>query len=65
MPVTITIGFHNPNPDTIWNKLAARLGREPTRQEAADDVRHILREASDARMIEQAERGALPWQRKR
>lgn len=45
MPVNVTITVHNPNPNTIWNKLAARLGREPTNQEAADEVRRILREA--------------------
>ncbi|MDA5627797.1 MULTISPECIES: hypothetical protein [Agrobacterium] len=43
MPVTIT--FHNQNPDTIWNRLAARLGREPSTREATDEVRRILREA--------------------
>lgn len=45
----VSITFHNPNPDTIWNKLAAKLGREPTHQEACDEVRRILREASEAR----------------
>ena len=33
----------NNNPDTIWNRLAKRLGREPTNDEAADEVRRILR----------------------
>lgn len=32
----------NPNPNTIWNRLAARLGREPTNAEAAAEVRRIL-----------------------
>lgn len=45
MPVAITVTVQNSNPNTIWNKLAARLGREPTNQEAADEVRRILREA--------------------
>jgi len=49
MAVKVTIEWHNPNPNTIWNKLAAKLGREPTTQEAADEVRRILREASEAR----------------
>lgn len=44
----VSITFHNPNPDTIWNKLAARLGREPTSREAADEVRRILSEAPKA-----------------
>jgi hypothetical protein len=63
--VKVIFSVHNPNPDTIWNKLAARLGREPTRQEAADEVKRILRECSDAAMVEEAARGALPWQRGR
>lgn len=48
MPLKVTIKWHSTNPDTIWNKLAAKLGREPTRQEAADEVRRILREAREA-----------------
>lgn len=44
MACKITIEFYNPNPNTIWNKLAAKLGREPTNQEAAEEVRRILRE---------------------
>lgn len=43
--VRVTITFHNPSPNTIWNRLAARLGREPSREEAAEEVRRILREA--------------------
>jgi len=35
--------WRNDNPNTIYNKLAARLGRTPTEQEAADEVRRILR----------------------
>lgn len=30
--------------DTIWAKLAARLGREPTHEEAKREVRRILEE---------------------
>lgn len=41
MRVTLTVT--NPNPDTIWNRLAAHLGREPTNVEAAHEVRRILR----------------------
>jgi hypothetical protein len=44
-PIQITVTVTNANPDTIWNKLAAKLGREPTRKEAADEVRRILSEA--------------------
>lgn len=46
MPVAVIISWHNDNPDTIWNRLAAKLGRAPTQREAADEVRRILREAS-------------------
>lgn len=41
----ITITTHNAGPNTIWAKLAERLGREPTSAEAAEEVRRILREA--------------------
>lgn len=40
--VTITWISSN-NPDSIWNRLAAKLGREPTREEAAEEVKRILR----------------------
>lgn len=49
MTIKVTIEFHNAGPHTIWAKLAAKLGREPTRQEAADEVRRILREARDSK----------------
>jgi hypothetical protein len=45
MTLAVTITIHNANPETIWNRLAARLGREPTIAEAAAEVRRILREA--------------------
>lgn len=37
--------WRNDNPSTIWNRLAARLGREPTNAEAAAEVRRILQDA--------------------
>lgn len=37
--------WRNDNPQTIWNRLAARLGREPTDAEAAAEVRRILASA--------------------
>lgn len=40
----ITITWTNNNPDTIWNKLAAKLGREPTNAEATAEVKRILAE---------------------
>lgn len=45
MPAAVKITWHNPNPDTIWNRLAARLGREPTTKEATEEVLRILRGA--------------------
>ncbi|WP_410824369.1 hypothetical protein [Methylobacterium oryzisoli] len=57
----ITIAFHNANPDTVWNRLAARLGREPTSVEAAAEVLRIL----DQARCERAEAGRLSHQRKR
>jgi hypothetical protein len=39
---TVRISWRNDNPDTIWNRLALRLGREPTASEARDEVRRIL-----------------------
>jgi hypothetical protein len=43
--VTVTTTWRNGNPDTIWNRLAARLGREPTNAEAEAEVKRILAEA--------------------
>jgi hypothetical protein len=63
--ITVTTTRTNPNPNTIWNKLAAKLGREPTSAEGAAEVKRILNEASNERLIEQAGKGQLPWQRKR
>lgn len=59
--VHTTITFHNPNPNTIWNRLAAKLGREPTHEEAKDEVCRIMTDATR----ELAEAGKLPHQRKR
>lgn len=42
MQVTFTV--RNDNPNTIWNRLAVKLGREPTRAEATAEVRRILAE---------------------
>ena len=40
----VTITFTNNNPDTIWNRLAARLGRQPTTDEAIAEVKRLLAE---------------------
>lgn len=57
----IVTTWTNNNPDTIWHKLARRLGREPTDAEAADEVRRVLTQAT----IDAAQAGRLPHQRKR
>jgi len=41
MDVRITVT--NDNPNTIWNVLARRLGRQPTNAEAIAEVKRILR----------------------
>ena len=38
----LNITFTNKNPDTIWNRLAAKLGREPTNEEAKQEMNRIL-----------------------
>lgn len=40
--IHITFTVRNDNPDTIFNRLAERLGREPTDAEATAEVRRIL-----------------------
>lgn len=42
-PVQVNVTWRNDNPNTIWNRLAARLGRAPTDAEAAEEVKRILR----------------------
>lgn len=49
--IAVTVTWHNAGPNTIWAKLAAKLGREPTNQEAADEVRRILSEAREDRSL--------------
>lgn len=38
-----TITFTNGNPNTIYNKLAAKLGREPSNMEVKAELDRILR----------------------
>jgi hypothetical protein len=40
----VEITWRNDNPDTIWNVLARKLGREPTSAEVRDEIRRILEE---------------------
>lgn len=41
--IKTTITFTNKNPDTIANKLATKLGREPTNDELCKEVKRILK----------------------
>jgi hypothetical protein len=59
MQPKITVTFTNNNPDTIWNKLAAKLGREPSNEEASQEVQRILLEG----YVDRASKGLLRWQR--
>jgi hypothetical protein len=45
--VEIKTEWRNDNPNTIWNRLADRLGRQPTYAEAAAEVCRILREEAE------------------
>lgn len=59
--VIVTLSVTNRNPETIANKLASRLGREPTIAELREEVERILTES----MVERAGKGRLRMQRKR
>ena len=61
MTFTVTTTWHNDNPNTIWNRLAAKLGREPTNAEAAAEVKRILSEVT----VDLAAKGKLRHQRGR
>ena len=54
MTVRINITVHSDNPDTIWNRLAAKLGRQPTRDEASAEVKRILAETAQDRRLRHA-----------
>ncbi len=55
----VTITWRNENPNTIWNVLARKLGREPTDAEATAEVHRIMQDAT----IDLADRGKLRFQR--
>jgi hypothetical protein len=38
----VTITFTNKNPETIFNKLAEKLGREPSNSEVKAELNRIL-----------------------
>lgn len=44
MAIITTTTWTNRNPDTIFNKLAAKLGREPTNEECREEIFRIIRE---------------------
>lgn len=45
----ITVTFTNRNPATIYKKLAAKLGLEPTNAECKAEVGRILRDCESFR----------------
>lgn len=55
----VTTTFRNDNPNTIWNVLARKLGREPTNAEAAAEVQRIMQEVT----VDLASAGKLRHQR--
>lgn len=56
--IVVTTTWTNKNPNTIWNKLAAKLGREPTNDEAREEVFRIMREGREERSLRNASRAA-------
>lgn len=58
MHITSTVTSNNPN--TIYGKLKAKLGREPSNKELKEEIHRILSEAA----IDMASKGKLPHQRK-
>lgn len=57
----VSTTWRNGNPNTIWNVLARKLGREPTNAEAITELNRIRDEA----MVDMATAGKLPHQRGR
>ena len=56
----ITTTWTNDNPNTIWNRLAVKLGRQPTDAEATAEVKRILSEG----LVDMADKGRLRHQRR-
>lgn len=44
MSLLVTTTWRNDNPKTIYNVLATRLGRAPTRQEIVEELDRIANE---------------------
>jgi hypothetical protein len=57
--MNVTVTWQNANPNTIYGKLASRLGREPSNAETIAEVKRILAEGN----AELAGKGKLKWQR--
>lgn len=57
----VNITFRNDNPNTIWNTLARKLGREPTHEEAKAEVLRIMSDST----VDLAAQGKLRFQRGR
>ena len=41
----VNVTWRNDNPNTIWNTLARKLGREPTNAEARAEMDRLMQEA--------------------
>jgi len=59
--MNITTTWTNGNPNTVWNRLAAKLGRQPTNAEAAAEVKRIMSDVT----VDLAGQGRLRIQRNR
>ena len=57
--IKVTTTWHNAGPHTIWARLAARLGREPTNAEAAQEVRRILNNEPGTSKVQDMKRIAV------
>ncbi len=59
--LSVNVIWTNANPNTVWNTLARKLGREPTTSEAEGEVKRIMNDA----LVELAGEGGMPHQRAR
>lgn len=57
-----TVTWTNNNPNTVYNKLARKLGREPTREEVKKDLDRIMGKPpmNAAELITHVARQTLP-----
>lgn len=61
MALTVRIEYRSSNPNTIWARLAEKLGREPKHWEAVAEVKRIKAEA----LADLATRGRMRHQHRR